>query len=661
MDEFYLDSELVDLGKDTKVGITLQVNDIAELENRQANFSNTFKTPKSKNNKAIYEHSDVVSSATGKPYEKIPAKYVVDGIELVSNGYCEIKSAGDFYEQTIFYGILDFFSQIKGKKLSDLDLTEFNHTWDLATVFASRTNTDGYIYPLIDFNDDSHLASDPYFEITGRGVDVRTLHPAIFYHTLIRKIFENTTYTLAGDVTLSNKYLNRLFPFQLDKLEYSGNYGLSNNIKVRLNSTLATSSTTGDMLLSPVKFKVESGSGYYDNPNSYDPATGIFTIPNTGAYIFEALTIIQVTNGIPSNTWDYEIEIVKTVGGIDTVLNSYSNSGIGNALEIDTLTTTALILNKGDLAKVIVHVYTNAAPGGSTVSLDATSSFTATIQTSFAFGDEIMMSGVMPDMTQEDLLKSIANQLGIIFIPDNVKRIIYFRQYDELYANIPNAVNMSDKLHEGSEVKVSFREKNYAQKNWLKYKENKTVTVSGLIPEQGRGDGFFTIEDENLELEKTLLTLPFSASDDVTRLNGLSVCRIPKLHAGEMNNQTGLRMVMLNRQDITGGDVVYRDFTPAGSTLQSSTSIPLTYFIDDTKEDSLGFNNLISVDYEKFVNRMMRNYKKIECDFKLSIKDIHNFDFFKPWSIDKFSGFFYVNKINNFVKGRLTSVELIRM
>ena len=211
--ELFIDGQSVDLGKGTKIGLTLQVNDIAEVVDRQGNFSNTFKTPKSQTNKIIYEHAEQVNSITNIPYRKLPAKYVQDGIELVSNGYCEFKSASDFYEQTIFGGILDFFSQIKGKKITDLDLSAYDHTWDLATIFASRVNTDGYIYPLIDFNDDSDTLIPPYFGFSDRNIDARTLFPAMFIHTLIEKIFEGTTYTLAGAITLTNRYKNRLLPF----------------------------------------------------------------------------------------------------------------------------------------------------------------------------------------------------------------------------------------------------------------------------------------------------------------------------------------------------------------------------------------------------------------------------------------------------------------
>ena len=130
-----------------------------------------------------------------------------------------------------------------------------------------------------------------------------------------------------------------------------------------------------------------------------------------------------------------------------------------------------------------------------------------------------------------------------------------------------------------------------------------------------------------------------------------------------MVNKTGLRMVMLNRQDITGGDIIYRDETPnVGLTLDSSTSIPLTYFIDDTKLDSLGFDRfLLSVEYNEFINQMMNNFKKVEGKFKLEIKDVHNFDFFTPWYLDQYSNHFYVNKIKSFIKGQLTSVELVKM
>src|SRR3990172_1881987 len=151
--ELYIDGKIVDMGTD-KIGITLQVNDLFELKDRQANRSNQFSVPMTDNNKTIYGNIETVNSATDKPYKKLSAKYLEDGVEIIQNGYCKFEEAGDNYKQTIYSGIVDFFSQLDGLEMSDLDLSDLDHDWTTANIISSRSNTEGYIYPLADWSDD---------------------------------------------------------------------------------------------------------------------------------------------------------------------------------------------------------------------------------------------------------------------------------------------------------------------------------------------------------------------------------------------------------------------------------------------------------------------------------------------------------------------------
>jgi len=665
MNELYIDDRLVDLGADTKVGLTLQVNDIAEMVDRQGTFSNTFKTPKSKTNKEIYEHAELVNSVTSKPYRKLPAKYIQDGIELVQSGYSEFKSAGDFYEQTIFGGILDFFSQINGKKLSDLDLTEFDHVWDLDTVFNSRVNTEGYIYALIEWSDDIG-----YMPNSAREVYAGALFQCMFVHTLISKIFEGTTYTIGGDLVSTDKYRKRLFPFQLDKLENSAEFVSAQTFRVSVlpvqNYVLPLTTVPAPPLVSPfagryyvipkVIFNNETSGGSFDTGDNF--ASGLFTARFKGSYRF-TFSITYSTSNTGSGTPNTGL-YVRFKNQSAATVHTDNESFVGHATNRVFQTTSGfIIMNAGDTIQVELEFFSILSSGNFTWTIHPETFFKNEMSNSILFGSDIVMSGLMPNMTQEELIKSVAIQLGIIFEPDNVNKVIYFKQMGDVYENIPKAINMTNKLDMSKEIKVSFREGGYAQKNWLRYKENTEVTKSGLIPTKGLGDGSFRIADENLDLEKDLFVLPFTATEDVIRMTGLGVCRIPKLNAGTITNKTGLRMVMLNRVNITGGDLRWHNI---GSDRFSSADIPLTYFIDDTKLDSLGFDRfLLSVEYSQFIDQMLNNFKKVEGKFKLSVKDVQNFDFFIPWYLDQYSNHFYVNKIKSFISGKLTSVELIRM
>jgi aspartate 1-decarboxylase len=664
--ELYIDGKLVDLSDETRIGITLEVNDIAEMKDRQSTKSNVFKTPRTKVNRDIYEQVETIVSKTGKPYQKLSAKYVEDGMELIPSGFAIFEEAGEFFEQTIFSGIQDFFSQIKGKKLSDLDLSDLDHTWDAATVFSSRVNVDGYLYPIIDWSDDQ-----VYIGTTARDIDVRTLFTAMFIHELVTRIFAQTNYAPSGSILSTSKWKNLLFPFALDRLQYNEDFLTKNSFKVqvhkKVNFTKATtinSSPAGISIdVSQVIFEDEQSLGMYDNASSFSTILGSYIIPSTGKWNLKTVIDVSVnsTSHISSAAPTINVIIEKVSSpniNLGSTIATFSTSW-QNLSQVITATAAAQ-LNVGD--QIIVRVVFNApiatptsgVPYTVTMTLKNNSTFEGKIDKGITFGGTIFMSAIQPEMEQVELLKTLALEYGLTFVPDNVKKIIYFRQFKDLYANKPNARDWTSKLDKGKPESVRTRFGNYGQVNQMKYQPDATHD------EQGRGDGFFRIDDQTLPIEKELFTLKVAASEDVTRMNGLPMVEIAKLHLGGFKNKTQPRIVMLDRQNITGGDVLYK--VNQVTQFQSSADIPLTRFIDDTKTDSLGFDRyLINSEYKELVDFMLKKTKVLEAFFNLDITDIDRFDFFIPVYLKQYSSYFYVNKIENYQKGKSTKVQLIRM
>jgi len=73
---------------------TLQINDVAEVRDRQASFSNTFTAPLTPNNVEVMDFLGVSGNNSLKPYRRLKAEYSFRGIPLVTNGYIVVKSTG---------------------------------------------------------------------------------------------------------------------------------------------------------------------------------------------------------------------------------------------------------------------------------------------------------------------------------------------------------------------------------------------------------------------------------------------------------------------------------------------------------------------------------------------------------------------------------------
>src|SRR5437868_1055343 len=100
--QLILDGSEIDLGVDTRIALTMQINNIAEVADRQGNFSNTFKLPMTQGNRAVMEMCELIPSVTSKPYRKLSAKYIQSGLVLIRNGVAIVDSADEFYNVTVY-------------------------------------------------------------------------------------------------------------------------------------------------------------------------------------------------------------------------------------------------------------------------------------------------------------------------------------------------------------------------------------------------------------------------------------------------------------------------------------------------------------------------------------------------------------------------------
>ncbi len=58
---------------------------------------------------------------------------------------------------------------------------------------------------------------------------------------------------------------------------------------------------------------------------------------------------------------------------------------------------------------------------------------------------------------------------------------------------------------------------------------------------------------------------------------------------------------------------------------------------------------------------MLNEHKSVVAKFNLTINDVSDFDHMIPVYIEKYGAYFYVNIVKEFMKGKLTEVQLIRM
>ena len=132
-----------DLSENIEVPITYQIADIRDPSKRNAAFSKTIKLPGSKTNDLYFSQIfEISGDGHFNPNKKVKAVLVNDGVE-VFNGIAQLKTitrdrigVNDYdlvtYEVTLLGKLADIFYALGDTLLSDLDYSEFDHTYNIA-------------------------------------------------------------------------------------------------------------------------------------------------------------------------------------------------------------------------------------------------------------------------------------------------------------------------------------------------------------------------------------------------------------------------------------------------------------------------------------------------------------------------------------------------
>ncbi|QQM25273.1 hypothetical protein [Elizabethkingia sp. M8] len=149
--QIWVNGQEVDVYSNTDIKFTYQVNDIAEVKDRQANYTNSFNLPRTANNIRIFEGLGEPSDSSTIPYNKISCQLALDGFDLITKGWLNITETTDNeYKIHVYSGLINFFKEIESKNLSDLGL-EIAHNKTVQSVKDSVDN-DKYRYIWADYN-----------------------------------------------------------------------------------------------------------------------------------------------------------------------------------------------------------------------------------------------------------------------------------------------------------------------------------------------------------------------------------------------------------------------------------------------------------------------------------------------------------------------------
>jgi hypothetical protein len=751
--KLYISGQRVHLSEREAIALTKQVNSLGDMKNRQADFSNMFTVPATKENRLLFGFSDMLNSLSRTAYTKLPAKVVIDGIDVIPNGYAIIEASREeeSFDISVYSGIVSFFSRIENKLLADLDWSDMEENWEVATMPLSMKDIYYFnkprkrIFPLIQYGE---LPS------VGQSIDVRYQSPALFLREAIDRIITQAGYTYSGDIFSDPFYNNIVIPgtlpfgktekFVQDRTAIIGTTtfavqmtlddGEEQTIKVPFaryskymgfpgtltaGSKTVTGMTANNVYFLDPQMKV-TAPGLPKNtviesieplplpfPNIYlsepalqsgtqtlqfdvgmfgdgdagcwDPVTQVYTADDYYSVDVKVKIWFRVTG---SQSCDSTVFVRKN--GVDIFnLNTHHTSG-GTIFDFADFgirnPKDPVTLEPGDTLEVFLKFRNTPGEGIAQIfiqpedkpSLEHTPTNDNTRleiipRLELIPGSSFNTIDYLPELNQKDVMKDFLQRFCVLVEEDTVANHLRFKTFKALGKSMGEAVNLSDKLILNRRPKLSFRFKDYGQKNNFVNQEddlNKDdENKDGII-----GDYYFNIEDEALQVEKDVIESIYAGSNTETVLDTLTIARIPIWENQEVQYDSKPRLLALRGENKT---VTFYSPTikgPSGSVEWSAipggagNNLLVGYFLDSEEPQDLGWQSLIENYYQEWI-QCLTNCKILQVQFDINAIDYYAFDLLLPVWIEYFNEYFYINKIQEFqgIGGEGTTFELVRL
>lgn len=287
----------VDLYDNVPVSLNYSVAEIQDISKKNTSFSKTIVLPGTKNNNELLgQLFDVsVSNSNFDINRKVPC--TIYGADIVlMKGYFRLIAINKVsptsiggeelieYEVLVFDQTTDFYDKLSDRLLSDLDFSQYDHTYGYSSVVGSsaHTSSDIYTYPML-YNGNTTYYTTQDFQ------------PAIYLKSYIDAAFNEIQYSYESDFFNSDYFKSLIIPFNGEKIKNSNTQLSFRKFQVGWTGTTdsyvlsaATNATTYSSSGAALPFNADNNMTipYYDSGNTYNVSTYQFTSPANQVYDF---------------------------------------------------------------------------------------------------------------------------------------------------------------------------------------------------------------------------------------------------------------------------------------------------------------------------------------------------------------------------------------
>ena len=636
-----------------------QINNLAELKDRNASYSQRISLPRTAHNEQAFQFSSVIGSGSYVPYRRFPCQLFYEGALISPAG--AVLSIVDVSDESIGIQIVgataDLFDTLNNIDAKDPGDGMFLLKWYIDTMGQAERYLAGpeeskvlyfWLYATLQKNPNMPPVS---MEAIGQVRELDKFYPHLNWYDLVTWIFDRVGYSLETDVDSvdrSEMFLPCTYPVLADNpnvpkasgtgwIKYTPPGGLAGVIWQGSPGVTLSDPVAGRLIIDPIP-------GGFSWMTLWDTTiTFSFSWSNTSA-ISRGTVAVRVTH-------------YKNDGTNAIVLSRSWTSGSYGSVSVD------IPMEAGEH----ILVYGSLLAGNFTTDqydMRFPVSITAPIPPETSPGDR-PYPGLTYDLLAStgfkslgDIVKAFLQLFGLTIDVNPATGVARAYSVQEIYnRRSSSGKNWSDKLIKGKDTKLTFQLSSYAQSNEIKLEDNKDNNVTDSYK--------FSIQDVNLQPTKLLFQIGFLAGlnqalyDEYTqRLHTLANYPIWTINRGRMENgemtETTWEYNALSKPMVVHINK-YDYMEPKVSVGYALTQVRLY----TARFKSL--NYYVPKYYGKLIDNILKRPKILQTQILLDSLDIQSLDLFNPIWLEEHGFWFYVSKINNFQAGKITKVDLIRM
>ena len=413
-DQFTSEPYSLDLAQDEYIKIEKAMFDPSNLSVRKSDFSQTFRIPFSARNTAFFANIINIESFNPvgyNPFVRLICDVISDGNTIV-RGYLKVSNTYSLareFEVEVYTEIGDIVANIGDKKLTDLDLTAYDHSLTYVNIvnsWAGSLFSGAIVYPLIDWGVGYSSTGSNIID-SDVGVKVDDLKPSIKKRTVVEKILSEAGYSVDDTTTFwSGDFFNSQYWILGTEAQ--------NINPVQVFNMLATKSSTQALTTSYQKIAF---AATINEGDTFVDVVDRFVAPKYGSYTF-SINLIATAAGAPYAD-NFFYAFYKNGVIVSPIV------GDGGSTPIDNILSYTVTLAKDDY----IEVY--AKEDGAEVSILADSTFQLISYPLNAAGSTVSIQGMMQDVTQVDFFKTLVNDYNLVIESDpNDNTLLIINDYN---------------------------------------------------------------------------------------------------------------------------------------------------------------------------------------------------------------------------------------